>query len=314
MVGSSSPGAPLRSRAVSVTGVGVAAAVLLSACGGSSTAGQATSSGTAPTTQGVGGSSAQGQQRPGVTGLLAAISGHTLQVQGSGTQTAVTYSGKTAFEEIVKAARSDVTVGTCVSARVASQGGAPGSATTGVANAAFPATPAATGASATTATQVAVSKPVAGRCSAAGFTGFPGGRGGRATAPSGAPTASGAPSGRSGVPGRGFGGRVFGLVKAVSADTITVSSTLPARFGTSSPSQGQARTVVVSTSSATAYTQTEAVTPAALRVGLCVTALGAADNTGALAAKAISLRPSVNGSCRQPGGRLRPLGGSGNNG
>jgi hypothetical protein len=52
-----------------------------------------------------------------------------------------------------------------------------------------------------------------------------------------------------------------------------------------------------------------------LVVGLCVTALGKADNTGSIAATSIALRPAENGSCSSgfggppPGGMPTPAGG-----
>ena len=63
------------------------------------------------------------------------------------------------------------------------------------------------------------------------------------------------------------------------------------------------------TTSDTTYTATARATSTALKVGLCVTALGTADDTGAVAASSISLRPAEAGGCL--GGFGRPGGGSG---
>jgi hypothetical protein len=52
-----------------------------------------------------------------------------------------------------------------------------------------------------------------------------------------------------------------------------------------------------------------------LVVGLCVTALGKADNTGSIAATSMTLRPALKGSCSTgfggppPGGMPAPAGG-----
>jgi hypothetical protein len=52
-----------------------------------------------------------------------------------------------------------------------------------------------------------------------------------------------------------------------------------------------------------------------LVVGLCVTALGKADNTGSIAATSMTLRPAQKGSCSTgfggppPGGMPNPAGG-----
>jgi hypothetical protein len=70
------------------------------------------------------------------------------------------------------------------------------------------------------------------------------------------------------------------------------------------PSDGQSATpsptatdVTVTTTAATTYTKTVKATAAALKVGTCVTALGKADDTGAIAATSISVRSKVDGTC-----------------
>ncbi|MDQ1679338.1 MAG: hypothetical protein QOI42_197, partial [Frankiaceae bacterium] len=94
------------------------------------------------------------QAPPGVSGLVAAISGKTLQVQSTTSQTAVTYSSTTALTQSVPATSSDVAVGLCALVREAQTGAST--------------TPGAQPATAVTATTVQLSQPVNGACAAAG--------------------------------------------------------------------------------------------------------------------------------------------------
>jgi hypothetical protein len=57
--------------------------------------------------------------------------------------------------------------------------------------------------------------------------------------------------------------------------------------------------VSVTTSTQTTYTKTVATTAKAAAVGTCVTAEGKADDTGAITATSIAVRPADNGSCSQ---------------
>lgn len=279
------------------------AVLFVSACGGSTPA-TVGASGTSTTAArgGAGGDAAGGARGfPGATGLLAQIDGKTLQVQGTDTQTAVTYSAKTTFTNTVVAKLSDVVVGVCVQARSArpasGTGGAVPTAATGPVAAA----------------SVEISPAVNGRCTVGGSrmpgAGAPGGIG-DPTRPPGAPT-----SGRTrgpGAAGNGFGGLgAFGKVTAVSGTGFTVESTFPQG---STATTAVPTTQTVQTSAATTYTRTEAANANALVVGLCVTALGKADNTGSIAATSMTLRPAQNGSCSTgfggppPGGMPIPTG------
>jgi len=287
-------------------GVTMCCAVLfVSACGGgtSATVGASGTSTTA-TSGGAGGDAAGGARGfPGATGLIAQIDGKTLQVQGTDTQTAVTYSAKTTFTNTVAAKLSDVVVGACVQARSAQPAsGAGGAAPTAAAG------PVA-------AASVEISPAVNGRCTVGGFR-MPGARApggsGDPTRPPGVPT-SGQTRGPGGPAGNGFGGLgAFGKVTAVSGTGFTVESTSPAG---STASTAVPTTRSVQTSAATTYTRTEAANASALVVGLCVTALGKADNTGSIAATSMTLRPSQKGSCSTgfggppPGGMPAPAGG-----
>ncbi|HEY5180543.1 MAG TPA: hypothetical protein VIJ07_12355 [Dermatophilaceae bacterium] len=284
-------------------GAAVCCAVLfVSACGGSTPA-TVGASGTSTTAArgGAGGDAAGGARGfPGATGLLAQIDGKTLQVQGTDTQTAVTYSAKTTFTNTVAAKLSDVVVGVCVQARSAQPAsGAGGAAPTAAAG------PVA-------AASVEISPAVNGRCTVGGSqmpgAGAPGG--GDPTRPTGMPT-SGRTRG-SGAGGGFFGLGAFGKVTAVNGAGFTVESMRP-QEGSTTPVVPTAQ--IVKPSAATTYTRTEAANANALVVGLCVTALGKADNTGSIAATSITLRPAQNGSCSTgfggppPGGMPTPAGG-----
>ena len=196
-------------------------------------------------------------------------------------------------------ALSDVTVGTCVTVlEPAASGTATGSATSG------PATQ-------VTAASVEVRPATNGEC-AGGFGGA-GGPGGTAgapgaggTPPAGAPT--GAPTGTAtnGTGGRGgadFGRRaVAGLVTAVSGDTITVQETMRARGDGTASSTATASpttaTVTVTTTVVDDLHRTEGRRrQRTSAVGSCASALGKADDTGAVTATSITLRPATNGSC-----------------
>jgi len=283
--------------------------LFVSGCGGSPATGGASGTSTTATSGGAGGNAAGGNRGfPGATGLLAQIDGKTLQVQGTDTQTAVTYSTKTTFTNTVAAKLSDVVVGVCVQARSAQ----PASGTGG----APPTAPPTAAAGPLAAASVEISPAVNGRCTVGGFrmpgAGAPGGSG-APTPPAGMPT-----SGRTRGPGGGggfFGLGASGKVTAVTGAGFTVESSLPVNGTASAPAP---TTRTVQTSAATTYTRTEAANAGALVVGLCVTAMGKADSTGSIAATSMTLRPAEKGSCSMgfggpggppPGGMPAPAGG-----
>jgi Domain of unknown function (DUF5666) len=277
------------------------ASMLVAACGGGSAA-VGTASGS-PTTASSGkraGNSADGARGfPGATGLLAQIDGTTLQVQGTDTQTSVTYSAKTTFTNTVAAKLSDVVVGVCVQARSArtAAGGTSAPATAEPGSATGP----------VVAASVEISPAVNGRCAAMGGSRMggtlPPGAAGEPTRPAGMPT-SGRTRG-SGAGGESFGLGAFGKVTAVNGAGFTVESSRPVS-GTATAAAPTTRTV--QTPAGTTYTRTGTANAKALAVGLCVTAMGKADDTGSIAATSIMLRPAENGSCssgfggRGPGG------------
>lgn len=276
------------------------AVVSLAACGGSSAN---TATGNQPTGQatsqasGSGSGSGSGQgaggfagRNPGTSGKIAAISGKTLQVQNqTDGQVAVSYTAKTAITAQVAASLADVKVGSCVTVTpvVSASGVTSAKPSTGSTGSTGP----------LAAGNVRISQPTNGSC-LGGLGGMrPGGAGGSASGsasgrPSGFPTK--VPSGfGSGGPG---GGRSFvfganGKVTAVSATGFTVASQFP---GTSSQAP---RDTTVTVSGSTTYTTTKPGTAAALKVGKCVTATGASDDTGAVAADRLVVSDPVDGTC-----------------
>jgi hypothetical protein len=295
-----------------------AAATVLAACGGSGQATAAPPTGataSASSGQRTGAGDPSGARRfPGASGLVAEVDGTTLQVQGATSQTAVTWSATTRFTSEVAARRADVRAGLCVMVRSAQ---APGQGRTPTAPTSL------------TAQTLTISQPVGGTCEAAFARGGPGrgvgAPGGQTGGPaSGGPATGGAQRTGGTNGGRGFGGGfggAFGTVTAVSANGFTVRSAVPTRLGGSSasasPTSGTTaatRVVTVVTNSQTTYLKTVVVTASAARVGTCVTALGTADETGAIAATSIAVRPAQNGSCTGGPGRAPGQGTATSNG
>jgi hypothetical protein len=260
----------------------------VSACGGSSaTSGTATP--TTGTQQNQSARPGRGLDRPAASGKVAAISGKTLQVQSAQSgQVAVTYTARTTFTRAVQASSTAVTVGSCVLVR--GSGGSGG---------------AATASGPVAAASVALTKAVNGHCGARGGPGVGGGfgaAGGGGTRPSGAPT--GGPGAGRGTGGFGGARPVSGLVTAVRGSSFTVESVsfgaggAGAAGGSPSPSATPSTSpVTVTTTAATTYTKTVSASAKDLAVGKCVTAIGSADDTGAVTATAIISQPAVNGDC-----------------
>ena len=113
-----------------------------------------------------------------------------------------------------------------------------------------------------------------------------------------------------GTRGGGFAGArpVSGEVTAVKGSTITVGGDelcwgARGERDSCSPSAKPTTTpVVVTTTAATTYTKTVSASANDLAVGQCVTAVGTADDTGAVTASFIASEPAVNGECTR---RLR---------
>ena len=283
-----------------------ATGLLLAGCGGgsSNTSGSAGSAGGASSAAaGATGQSAS-RQFPGASGEVAAISGTTLQVQNSQTQTAVSYTGTTTFTKTVTASAGALKAGLCAVARPA-RSEASGAASGGTAT---------TQPTRIAAATVELSQPVNGLCTGGfgdfgGASGFDRADGARPSGfgtsrPSGRPSSF--PSGARDRAGGGFAAGATGKITSVSGSTFTVASV---RF--SRPSGGQANataspaaspsstttSVTVTTGSSTTYTETVSTTATAVQVGSCVTALGKSDDTGAIDATSIAISAKQNGQC-----------------
>ena len=260
------------SRTALISGV-LAAAALIAGCSGSS-AGGATASGSS-SQGGTVGTPTNGF-RPAASGVIAAITGRTLQVQSASDQTAVTYSAKTTFTAEKSTDLAEVRVGSCIVATA--KNSATGS----------------TQVRSITADSVRIEPARNGSCSSGGL----GPSGPNGAAPSGFPT--GMPSGvvqgapPSGAPtgARSMAGAVIaGKVTAVHGSFVTVAMT------TLGPSSSSSATGTVHVTGSTDYLTTVRATHAALEVGLCAVVSGTADNTGAVAATRIALSHKTNGSC-----------------
>jgi hypothetical protein len=237
------------------------AALAATACG----SGGSTAAGSTATTPAASNSPApaSGQTAfPGVVGTAAAVSGSSMEVQNpTNGQVTVTFTTATAISDMVAATATDVTVGNCVA--VVGQPSTSGSATGPV-----------------TATTVTISTPVNGNCGAtAGFGATGGGLGSFSPRPRS--SSSPRPSG----PGRSFG-RANGKVSSLSASGFVVQ----ARTRTA----GADTSITVTTTAATKYLKVVTARKSALKVGECITAVGTANSTGAVAARTIRIS--------QPGG------------
>jgi hypothetical protein len=285
-----SPGYLTVRRGAVVGAVALSAALTLAACSGSSS-GASPGSPASSSSGGSGGSNGGGSgsgggngaaNRPGASGQVAAIAGTTMQVQSQQSgQVAVSWTSSTTFSHPVSTTTSAIKAGDCVVATAAS----------GSSDASF------------TATSVTVSAAANGQC------GGPGGAG-TGQRPSGFPSGqrpSGFPSGQrpsgvpSGAPNR-QGGFATGTVSSVSGSTIVIAAR---QFGGTNSTTNRNVTV----NSQTKVTTQQSTTASALKVGLCVSAEGKADSTGAVAATSVRISDPVDGQCTAGFGR-----GGGNNG
>lgn len=281
--------------------------LLLSGC----SAAAATSPSATPDAQGP---RSQQTRMNGTYGLIAAISGTTLQVQGSSGQTAVSYSDSTTVTEQKAGTVADLVVGACATVRSDQPTGASAGGPSSAAPASDP--------SAVAAASITVAPSEDGQCSAMG--GATGGRGGpvggQGGMPSGEPRArdgatppaepsagqgggarpSAAPSRGSGAPGGGApgagaggggagGGMVTGIIESVGEGTVTVKA--------SRPGSDEAQTTTVTYTDSVAVTVTVDATASALQVGRCALATGKPDDTGAVPATAIRVSDAVDGAC-----------------
>jgi hypothetical protein len=241
---------------------------VLAACGSSSSAAPAAPAAAPATTQG----SAQGSNSggsggaptiPGASGLIAAASPGTLQVQSSTAQNTVAYTSATTFTAITA---GHIAAGDCVTV-------------TG--------TPAAGSTQALTATSARIMAKVNGVCPTTGAGGGFGGAGsGRR------PT--GAPAGGSRTP-LSFASAT-GTVNSVSDSTVLLHGVL--RNGPSTTSSpASASTITITLGSSATVTQTVPATSAAAVVGQCARAIGPANSTGTITAKSITISKPGAGGC-----------------
>lgn len=270
-------------RVTLATASSVLVLATLAACGGDSGDGTATEGAGPVTTQGngPGGGSGTGFQMPGASGEVAAVSGKTAQVQNDQTgQVAVSWNADTSFTQEVDGSLSDIEVGTCVVVTTDDAG----SGDDGSGDATEPPTE-------VTAASVRI-LPAAGDdgCSMrpdGGSSGMPTDR--PSDLPSDQPSdvPSNMPSGGpGGGPGRTGGLGTVGEVSAVSGSGFTVSS-----------DGDDAADVTVTVTGDTTYTKTAKATAAAVTTGVCVTARGDSDDTGAVTATSISVSEPVDGEC-----------------
>jgi hypothetical protein len=262
--------------------LGAAAALTLSACGtsGTPTASQSGSPAASPSPGAAGGSSPRAAVRgPAASGMIAAVSGSTLQVQNAQVgQVAVTWTAATKFTQQVTLSLGSIKAGDCVTA--AATAGSPTAASF-------------------TATAVTVSQAVNGRCFG-GFGGFGGGAfpsAGSSARARPRPSGTGSftrPSGAART-----GAFATGSVVSVSGSTIVVASRSFGFGAGASPgaSAGTTTNKTVTLTSATKITTVQSATAAAATVGRCLTAQGKADSTGAVAATSIAVTDPVNGQC-----------------
>ena len=276
----------------------VTGALALSACSSSAgAAGGGQSVASSPSTTGSGGGAGAtpggGQngtrQQPGVSGLVAAVTGTTMQVQTRTDQTAVSWTGTTAFSQLVPASLADVTVGACVTVTQPASSSTAGSPTTAPTQ--------------VTAGSVQLRQTTNGTCAggpggggdqAGGGKAGGGKAGGKTATPAPGSGATGQGANRS---GRGFG--VTGQVTAVNGSTFTVQETARPEATTAPVSPS-----AVTTTSSTTYLKQAPASASDVTVGECATAIGTADETGSVAATTITLRPATNGACTtDTGGR-----------
>jgi hypothetical protein len=107
-------------------------------------------------------------------------------------------------------------------------------------------------------------------------------------------------------------GNVSGKVTKVSGDKVTVKGVvIQAPTKANAKPKMSTKTVAVTLSDSTRYSQTTTATADALTVGTCVTAAGTADSVGTVTANTVIVSQPVNGSCTGGFGGRGFRGGSG---
>lgn len=227
--------------------------------------------------------SAQSSQQPGSgrpgggqpgSGQVAAVDGSTAQVQGSSSQTAVTWTSSTTFTQQVAGSLDDVTAGSCVV--VSGEGD-----------------------DTVTATSVRITEAEGDDCSG-GFGGPGGDRPDRGDAPQDRP--SDAPTDRPSDAPRGMGG---GMGGGLAAGRVTAATDSGFTVASTRPGSDESSSVTVAVTDDTTYTTTEKADADDVKVGVCVQTRGESDSKGAVTATSIAISPAADGECvsRGPGGR-----------
>lgn len=288
-------------RHTTILSIGVAAMLALAGCSTAARAGSpaATSVGSGASQTGSPGTDGQGGRFggfPGVSGLVAEVTGSTAQVQTPASQTAVSWTAKTRFTQQRSTVPTNLKVGDCVIALPAAPASAGGSTSA-------PTTPGANRTPTSVAAATVEIFPAAS--TGCGFGARPGGNGTRRSGSAGTATSqpSGIPTPRPSFTGDPRNGGRFGAtgtVTALAASSFTVRSTR-------SPA-GAGQDVTVTWSSTTHFTALKSASSAAVKVGVCLSATGKPDSTGAVTATTVTVSDPINGSCRPAGafGRGRP--------
>jgi hypothetical protein len=213
--------------------------------------------------------------RPAASGMIASVSGNTLEVQDPQTgQTTVNVSSKTVINATVSASESDIAKGTCISATGTK--GAGGSVD---------------------AKNVGIFAATKGQCA----RGFGAGGGGVFRFTGGT------------VPRRTTGSRPATNFKR-PANFASASGKVTSKSGTKisveavtvSFSKGKVTTKTgpktVDVAKSTKYTKTERATVSSLKVGECVTATGSTNNIGAVSATTLMVTKATSSGCSAFGG------------
>ena len=243
---------------LAVTG---ATALSVAACGSSNKAGPTTSTSTSTSTVTSTTTSPTPNGEAKVSGLIASVTGNAIQVTKEDNASAtVNFTSTTKVAEIVPAALTDVTAGSCVVVR--------------------PTQETAQGGQGVTAASVKVSPSVNGTCPQPKQAEPGAGPGSSSPAPSGSP----APAPAQPKP-------VRGAVASVAGNTINVTGT---------DANGNTTQTVVTVDDKTKYTKKSSANTDAIVQGKCLMARGSMDNGGALQATTITVRPANDGKCGKP--------------
>ncbi|KYH44521.1 DUF5666 domain-containing protein [Branchiibius sp. NY16-3462-2] len=263
-------------KAISLGGAALLA-VMVAGCssGGSGTAAAAGTPTAGATSQGgQRGGPGGGGFNPGVSGVIASVSGTTLTATTSqGSTSSVKWTDSTKISSQSTGSASDLAKGACVSVRQQFSGAGGGERPSGM--------PSGNPTSGSRPTGSMPSYTVPSAVTASSVTILPASDCIASTATS-TPSSSGAKS-----DGRGFGGMrgLTGKVTSVTNNGFVFQTT-----------GSTAKSVTVTTSSSTTYTKESSATASAIQAGKCVEARGTTANS-VLTATSLTISESVNGEC-----------------